>query len=101
MKRHELNLAAFAAPFSARPTALGAARKVIPLLLVAGLCVDVHEASAQQSGAQAKRQACEADYQAYCSNVRPGGGRIIACLQQNAAKLSPGCQKALAAWSGR
>ena len=50
-------------------------------------------ASAQQS---AVRQACAADYHAYCSDVRPGGGRIVGCLKQNADKLSQSCQQALA-----
>jgi Cysteine rich repeat len=40
-------------------------------------------------------QACAADYHTYCSDVRPGGGRILACLKQNADKLSQGCQQAL------
>ncbi len=46
---------------------------------------------------QAVRQACKADYQTFCTGVQPGGGRIIACLQQNFEKLSPGCQDALTA----
>ena len=77
MKRHRINLAA--------------------LVTLAGLCVAAQAASAQQPPSQALRQACAADYKSYCSNERPGGGRIIACLHQNADKLSPGCQKALAA----
>jgi Cysteine rich repeat len=53
---------------------------------------------ARAQGAQDRKaiqQACAADYQSLCSGVQPGGGRIIACLQQNAAKLSPTCQKAM------
>ncbi len=46
---------------------------------------------------QAVRQACKADYKTFCTEVQPGGGRIIACLQQNFDKLSPGCQNALQA----
>ena len=45
---------------------------------------------------RAVRQACAGDFKTYCSNVQPGGGRILACLQQNAAKLPPACQQALA-----
>jgi len=51
-------------------------------------------ASFAQQGAA--RKACEADYHALCSGVQPGGGRIIACLKGNSAKLSPDCQKAIA-----
>ena len=42
------------------------------------------------------RQACGRDYQANCAGVPPGGGHAIACLAANQAKLSPGCQRALA-----
>jgi hypothetical protein len=58
-----------------------------------GLLIGAGTASAQQD---VLRQACAGDYKSLCSGVQPGGGRIIACLQQNAAKLSPDCQKALA-----
>jgi hypothetical protein len=77
MKLHAMNLAALA--------------------LFSGLCVAAQAASAQQPGALALQQACAADFKSLCSNVQPGGGRIIACLRQNADKLSPDCQKALAA----
>ena len=42
------------------------------------------------------RQACGRDYQANCAGVRPGGGQVVACLAANQARLSPGCQRALA-----
>ncbi len=60
-------------------------------------------ASAQQpSQAQlnAIRQSCRADYQAHCAGVPTGGQAALACLQQNAASLSPPCQQSLAAISG-
>jgi hypothetical protein len=41
------------------------------------------------------REACAEDHKSLCPTVQPGGGRIIACLKENAGKLSPGCQKAL------
>jgi hypothetical protein len=43
------------------------------------------------------RQACGADYRANCAGVPPGGGQVISCLAANQARLSPGCQRALAA----
>ena len=46
---------------------------------------------------QEMREACGADYKAFCADVQPGGGRIVACLEQNAAKLSASCQKEIAA----
>jgi len=42
------------------------------------------------------RTKCRAEYRAYCSNVDIGGGRVVACLQSNAAPLSPTCQSGLA-----
>jgi hypothetical protein len=44
----------------------------------------------------AVRQACGQDYQANCAGIRPGGGQVVACLAANQARLSPGCQRALA-----
>jgi hypothetical protein len=35
--------------------------------------------------------ACGADVEANCADVRLGGDRIQACLQQNASRLSPNC----------
>jgi len=43
------------------------------------------------------RTACRADYRAHCSNVDIGGGRVVQCLQANAAALSPTCREGLAA----
>src|SRR5262249_55492179 len=44
------------------------------------------------------RAACAPDYFRLCRDVLPGGGRIIACMNQNADKLSPRCFQALTAW---
>jgi hypothetical protein len=37
-------------------------------------------------------RACEEDIHAYCPGVQPGGGRIAACLKQNASALSFRCK---------
>lgn len=50
-----------------------------------------------QAAGQALKDACKSDYTALCSGVQPGGGRIVACLKQQAGKLSPGCKQALTA----
>jgi hypothetical protein len=39
---------------------------------------------------------CGAERQMLCGNVPPGGGRIIECLAENYARLSPECYGALA-----
>jgi hypothetical protein len=43
------------------------------------------------------RNACGADFRAYCSGVRLGGGRALECLADHRESLSPTCQNALAA----
>jgi hypothetical protein len=35
--------------------------------------------------------ACEADSRKFCSDVRPGGGQHLQCLQQHAQEVSDGC----------
>ena len=73
--------------------------RMAAVTLLAALCLGLAgPAAAQQASgakAQALKQACAADYKALCSGVQPGGGRIIACLKQNADKLSPTCKQAL------
>lgn len=51
-------------------------------------------ASAQEITA-AQRAACKSDYEKFCSNVMPGGGRILACLSKENAKLTDACKAAL------
>jgi hypothetical protein len=43
------------------------------------------------------RDACGADFAMYCGGLRPGLGRIAACLHYNRNNLSPRCQQALIA----
>ena len=47
------------------------------------------------------RNACGADFRAYCSGVRLGGGRAVGCLADHRESLSPGCQNALSAARGQ
>jgi hypothetical protein len=67
------------------------------------LALGATTAAAQQPSkaqADAIRQSCRADYQSHCSGVPTGGKEALACLQQNAASLSPACQHAVAAVGG-
>ncbi|WP_426437831.1 cysteine rich repeat-containing protein [Bradyrhizobium genosp. P] len=54
------------------------------------------------SGAQisAIRSACRSDYPRVCAGVPTGGAPALQCLEKNKAKLSPACEKAVAAASG-
>jgi hypothetical protein len=41
-------------------------------------------------------RSCRDDFRAYCPDVDIGGGRVIICLSENVAKLTPDCRDALA-----
>jgi len=41
------------------------------------------------------KERCKADYSRLCSNVMPGGGRILACFQAHKDEVSPDCRDAL------
>lgn len=38
---------------------------------------------------------CRDEVKKLCRGVRPGGGRIKQCIEENEGKLSPACQKAV------
>jgi hypothetical protein len=44
----------------------------------------------------AAKKACGADAKQFCGDVKPGGGRIAACLGQHAAELSDPCKELMA-----
>jgi hypothetical protein len=53
---------------------------------------------AQQPSAaalEAARTACASDLQQFCAGVKPGGGRILACLKEHRDQVSPGCKQAV------
>ncbi len=88
-------------PMTSQARALaGLPKNMIAVLAIAGLLAVAAPATAQQpapAGGQVLKEACKNDYKTLCSGVKPGGGRIVACLQQQADKLSPGCKQALTA----
>ena len=54
-------------------------------------------ASAQEGGIFATQRDCTTDIQSLCAGVKPGGGRVLACLQSHVAAgdLSVGCSTIL------
>jgi hypothetical protein len=59
-------------------------------------------AAKQPTSAQisAIRSACRSDYPKVCAGVPTGGAPALQCLEKNKAKLSAGCEKAVAATTG-
>jgi hypothetical protein len=74
-------------------------------LLCASLAVTVSSSFAQQpaqKGAKAGgERVCQEDAKKFCSNVRPGGGRIYNCLTSHNAELAPACRERLTAAKAR
>jgi len=64
-----------------------------PLTLVA-LALGLAAASTFAADA-AGPQACRADAKKVCAGTQPGGGRVLACLKEHEAELSPDCKAAL------
>jgi Cysteine rich repeat len=54
------------------------------------------QVSPQMRGeATALMQVCRGDYDRLCAGVQPGGGRVLACLQNHASQLSATCGQAM------
>ena len=43
------------------------------------------------------RQACAADVAKLCADVQSAGGKVMQCVRQHRAEVSPGCSSALGA----
>lgn len=65
-------------------------------------CLKEHEAQLSDAcrekredyreGVHAAMEACGPDAEKLCKDVKPGGGRVVACLKQHEAELSPECK---------
>src|SRR5689334_23217300 len=69
------------------------------LALCAGM-LDL-QAAPTQAQQQAIRSSCQNDYRSYCASVPTGGAAALQCLEKNVASLSPSCQQAVRAATGR
>ena len=65
-------------------------------ILIATAVLCAAPAAFAQELTAAQRDACMGDFEKYCKGTVPGGGRIIACLNKSADKLTPACKKVLA-----
>lgn len=48
---------------------------------------------AHKRGREMIKQACGDDVKRFCQEVKPGGGRIVQCLEEHAKDLSQDCSK--------
>lgn len=76
---------------SAAPALAGTASSPDPMAKVA----DVGGGPSGGQGGRGAMKACRADRETYCAGVEKGGGRIVQCMKQHAAELTPGCKQAL------
>ncbi|MBV9562928.1 MAG: cysteine rich repeat-containing protein [Bradyrhizobium sp.] len=81
------------------PTAISSARAIAAALVICACALPsfAHAQASPQlrSEAMALMQTCRADYQRLCSNVAPGGGRILACLHLHTNELGAACAQAM------
>jgi hypothetical protein len=54
-------------------------------------------AYAEPQGGHGKKD-CKADVARFCPEVKPGEGRLLACLKAHQAQLQPACQAKLPQW---
>lgn len=67
--------------------------KTTLLALLASLTLCVQPAFAQ---AKKRDRVCAEDVKKFCSDVKPGGGRMYQCMTKHNAELSPPCRDGIA-----
>jgi hypothetical protein len=72
-------------------------RALVPVAVAAALCFGAAIAGPEQilahSGSAEEQAACTPDVFRLCAAQIPSESRIVACLKQNKARLSPACRK--------
>ncbi len=71
--------------------------KQIGTVISAGILVGMFALSV----APAQKWSCGDDAAKFCKDVKPGGGRIVACLQGHKPDLSEACKKQLESGTAR
>jgi hypothetical protein len=49
----------------------------------------------QQAGWASVQAACQQDLAQFCNGIKPGGGRVRACIKQHFRQMSPDCKQAI------
>jgi hypothetical protein len=63
--------------------------------IVLALAVGSVTAVSAQTLTAEQRTACKADFEKFCAGTKPGGGRIIACLNKQRAQISEACRNVI------
>ena len=56
------------------------------------LAADTPPAGPGKMGGERQPGVCHDDIQKYCGQVKPGEGRMVRCMRENAKNFSPACQ---------
>jgi hypothetical protein len=62
---------------------------------ILGCAIGLSGTAFAQTPTADQRGACGTDYQKYCTGTLPGGGRVVACLNQHRDQLTAACKKAI------
>jgi hypothetical protein len=79
------------------------ALSVTTIALGAGLLLTDSRSAGAQEGLFTSERDCSGDVGSLCAGVKPGGGRVLACLQSHVSELSVGCSTILskAVWTAQ
>lgn len=69
--------------------------KMIGMFVVLGVLVFSGVAAAEKDIVETFTEGCKADLQMYCKDVKPGDGRLLACLYAHGDKISARCEYAM------
>lgn len=69
----------------------------LALVLAAYACLAGTSSAIAAQPTEEQRAACMEDFKRLCAGARPGGGRVMQCLGEHKAELSPVCQSAMEA----
>ena len=70
--------------------------KIMGVFAILGILVFSGVASAAEKGiVETFKEGCKADLETYCKDVKPGDGRLLACLYAHSDKISARCEYAV------
>ena len=78
-------------------------KSLLAIAMGAGLLLAGSWGASAQEGLFTSERDCTTDVQSLCAGVKPGGGRVLACLQSHVGELSVGCSTILskAIWTAQ